>query len=509
MKSKTTAALLAFFLGGLGVHRFYLGQPLLGIIYLLLCWTLIPAIIGLIDFIVLVTYSDEKFDRKYNQRSNSQKTENFIQQTEPRSQSKNFKPTVAELAFPDRVDAIVWHLNAIDKGFRNKDFELVNLSYAKLIESIRQENVNEKGVYSDNLESVRSEYKEFREAYGFEYPQEFLPLSERKKENSKSDEIVNISSHTEGNTTTMIIDLNEEELLRRIQEGNFNQDEYEETEFIDDITGFYGTEEYSSNKKFAVVFADGHYENDKWKKGQFAVLKDKKLLFKKKIERPNDCQISDNGVSICCDWLNSDDLEGRFIAFNTTGKEIFSRKTSANLGSCGISNDGKIAVFETYNSDTVDSDQLFIVDLEKGEVINHFERPTSFNSVAIDTLKNTIKLIDNKQFSYEIDYSGNQLNREEYESNILQKGSIYDKLWLYSEKSEEDKFSSKGYLSLLLDATEDKDSQYSYGLDRLYRMIGEYYEANNDNTKTIEYWEKAIEINPKVGVKRKLDKLKK
>jgi hypothetical protein len=26
---------------------------------------------------------------------------------------------------------------------------------------------------------------------------------------------------------------------------------------------------------------------------------------------------------------------------------------------------------------------------------------------------------------------------------------------------------------------------------------------------TIEYWEKAVEINPKVGIKRKLDALKK
>ncbi|MEX0966678.1 MAG: TM2 domain-containing protein [Bacteroidia bacterium] len=73
MKSKTTAALLAFFLGGLGVHRFYLGQPILGIVYLLLCWTFIPAIVGLIDFIVLLSYSDQKFNSKYN-KSSIQKT---------------------------------------------------------------------------------------------------------------------------------------------------------------------------------------------------------------------------------------------------------------------------------------------------------------------------------------------------------------------------------------------------------------------------------------------------
>ncbi|MEO0639466.1 MAG: TM2 domain-containing protein, partial [Bacteroidota bacterium] len=34
MKSKTTAYLLWFFLGGLGIHKFYLGKAGAGILYL-------------------------------------------------------------------------------------------------------------------------------------------------------------------------------------------------------------------------------------------------------------------------------------------------------------------------------------------------------------------------------------------------------------------------------------------------------------------------------------------
>lgn len=66
MKNKTTAALLAFFLGGFGIHRFYLGQGGLGIAYLLFCWTLIPAFIALIDFIVFLVMDEDKFNAKYN-----------------------------------------------------------------------------------------------------------------------------------------------------------------------------------------------------------------------------------------------------------------------------------------------------------------------------------------------------------------------------------------------------------------------------------------------------------
>lgn len=66
MKNKTTAAILAFFLGGIGIHRFYLGQTGLGIVYLIFCWTLIPALIAFIDFIVFLVMSESAFNLKYN-----------------------------------------------------------------------------------------------------------------------------------------------------------------------------------------------------------------------------------------------------------------------------------------------------------------------------------------------------------------------------------------------------------------------------------------------------------
>ena len=53
MKSKITAILLCFFLGGLGIHRFYLGYILIGVIQLLTFGGfLIWAIIDLIRLII-------------------------------------------------------------------------------------------------------------------------------------------------------------------------------------------------------------------------------------------------------------------------------------------------------------------------------------------------------------------------------------------------------------------------------------------------------------------------
>lgn len=48
-KNPTTAVVFALFLGGIGIHKFYLNRVGAGIVYLLFCWTYIPALIAFIE----------------------------------------------------------------------------------------------------------------------------------------------------------------------------------------------------------------------------------------------------------------------------------------------------------------------------------------------------------------------------------------------------------------------------------------------------------------------------
>ena len=68
VKSKTAAGVLALLLGGIGIHKFYLGKVGMGIVYILFCWTGIPAILGLIEGIVYLCSSDENFQLKNHVR---------------------------------------------------------------------------------------------------------------------------------------------------------------------------------------------------------------------------------------------------------------------------------------------------------------------------------------------------------------------------------------------------------------------------------------------------------
>lgn len=65
-KSKGLAAVFAFFLGGFGAHRFYLGQWW-GVFYLLFFWAWIPGLIAFIEFIVFLCTKQTTWDDKYNE----------------------------------------------------------------------------------------------------------------------------------------------------------------------------------------------------------------------------------------------------------------------------------------------------------------------------------------------------------------------------------------------------------------------------------------------------------
>ena len=53
-KSKGIYIALCLFLGGIGIHKFYAGKWLAGILYALFCWTGISLVCSVIDLIIAV-----------------------------------------------------------------------------------------------------------------------------------------------------------------------------------------------------------------------------------------------------------------------------------------------------------------------------------------------------------------------------------------------------------------------------------------------------------------------
>jgi TM2 domain-containing membrane protein YozV len=106
MKSKTVAALLALFLGGIGIHRFYLNQSMLGILHLLFCWTFIPAVIGLFNGIVYLTMDEDVFNEKYNKGKVASRGVNIAEELEKLHELKE-KGIITEEEFQLRKKRLI------------------------------------------------------------------------------------------------------------------------------------------------------------------------------------------------------------------------------------------------------------------------------------------------------------------------------------------------------------------------------------------------------------------
>jgi len=65
VKDRMVAGIFAILLGTFGIHKFYLNDVGMGVLYLLFSWTGIPSLVGLIEGILYLTASDEEFQEKY------------------------------------------------------------------------------------------------------------------------------------------------------------------------------------------------------------------------------------------------------------------------------------------------------------------------------------------------------------------------------------------------------------------------------------------------------------
>lgn len=63
LTNRSVMIVLALFLGGFGAHEFYFNRPRRGFLYLLFCWTLIPALIALLQALDYLIMSEKEYYR--------------------------------------------------------------------------------------------------------------------------------------------------------------------------------------------------------------------------------------------------------------------------------------------------------------------------------------------------------------------------------------------------------------------------------------------------------------
>lgn len=119
---------------------------------------IILSVVGLIFFL-----------RKKNGRQTDYKSgtsENVIGSRQVANGSK-------KIPYPDRSRDVVFLQGLLERAVENKDYETANLNFAKLIEAMRQQNINMDNALTPVLEDSKRLYAEFRKEHNLTYPGNF------------------------------------------------------------------------------------------------------------------------------------------------------------------------------------------------------------------------------------------------------------------------------------------------------------------------------------------------
>ncbi len=276
----------------------------------------------------------------------------------------------------------------------------------------------------------------------------------------------------------------------------------------------------SKSKKWAISWRDsgpsagkgGHRESGL---GEFVLadLASDVVSTHGKMQRPNNGSVADNGSFSLEDWHFGNTLSGTFSVFDSKGTPIIRKELTANILESGISRNGRLAYCATANSKTEHGYKIFLFDLETGEELFCVTPQTGgMESYAFDEDKKLL-IADVKgvgKFRYDRDGNfvdaGNlnkaNLGSSDYSRVIRAAEEVLDEPGLSAARARE-------ALDAVIRARSlGADANPAWRPNAL-KVQGLAHEALDEPYEAIKAYEDAIILNPKIGVKRRLDALKK
>jgi hypothetical protein len=230
------------------------------------------------------------------------------------------------------------------------------------------------------------------------------------------------------------------------------------------------------------------------------------------MQRPNDGKVADNGTFVLNDWRFSNDFSGIFWAFRADGSVILSRSFSANLLNNGLSADGAFACCQTANASTEDGSVLAVFDLSAGKEISVFT-PESGWASDYEFLPEigTVRLLyaqDGDAFAYGLD--GEFTEREKWVATRLDRGDIDIVKRVMDEAGNQPEPQLAARLLASIEAGLRRlDARDKYSLSLAWKLKGEILEVLDMPQDALSAYERALTSNPKIGVKRHAERLRK
>lgn len=269
---------------------------------------------------------------------------------------------------------------------------------------------------------------------------------------------------------------------------------------------FYGSFSRSPNGRY--ILAWGGFDGKK-----YLLIEDSKVITQGKLQQPNDGKIANNGDFIFNDWMSTEGLDGTFYAFSPSGDVITKKTFNANLDNNGISDDGRFAVCKTHGSPHEhDSEIICVFDLEAKRMLSKFNPVCLLvDQYQFDTVNQILHLIyKEKNINHRYSFTGTFLDKETWE---IEKESFVSGYELMDKADAKLMKLSGAELSTYSEIIDIYDRALQRGVSvntqaRIHRTLGETYIRCNDPDNGLRHLETALQLYPKIGVKKLVERLR-
>jgi hypothetical protein len=289
-----------------------------------------------------------------------------------------------------------------------------------------------------------------------------------------------------------------------------------------DSIGWYGLFKKSPGRNWAVSWRDSTPDgsiggNRESGEGRYLLvdLQTGTVAAQGTMPRPNGGNVANNGTFSLEDWHFGSSLSGTFHVYSADGTPILTRTFTANILESGLSKNGKLAYCMTANSPTEDAGKLTLFDLTTGHVVFSV-RPRRFgaDSIEFDEKKRELvfKVSGGGEYRYGADgaildedsVDDAFLNSSDYSAVILTAETMLKRASssLAPEKHQE-------ILGALIRARSIGADQNPAWKPTALKVQGMAHEALSQVEEAIACYEEALGLNAKIGVKRRLDTLRK
>ncbi len=238
------------------------------------------------------------------------------------------------------------------------------------------------------------------------------------------------------------------------------------------------------------------------------------VVLEGRIERPNSGAVADNGSFSIEDWHFGDGLSGTFYVFSAAGEALIKKRLKANILNSAISADGRLAICQTANSpDEDDGNSLTAFDIEHQAQLFSVHPSTGWaSSYQFDSEGRTIGVVLDGIGTFRYNLNGELLDGSEFEQAKLRSDRYEVALMAAEDVLKQPEITEQLALAALeagkracAPGTNCDTSWKAIG----FKVQGIAHEFLHNNDDALSAYDEALKLNPKIGVKRKADSLRK